>query len=208
MMRRSLSAANVFLLLAVGITANADEVHTLPAVSTVVDGHGIYVDDAYVAREIPQFSTLGPRVDTCPIPFSMAAKIAYPPTVTALHRGFSNTLDCEGTPDASAYECRAHVRDRPVAFDVDPALYFEVDDQTPVDEALQVYRAFRDGRIRYADHRTPYFPSLRVRSIKREAEHLLLYIGGCGCGESIAIERAPPGIEAAFTGRTVRAICH
>jgi hypothetical protein len=201
-----LSGAAALLLFAAH--TRADEVYAIAAVSTIQDGQPVYVDDAEVARAIPQFAPLGPRAATCPTPFSTLVHIAYSPTVTGPHRALSNTLECDiAADDPHVYACRAQVRDRPVIYDVEPSQYFEIDSHTIADDALQVYRAFRDGQIRYADAKMPYFRTLRVRSITQEDGRMILHTGGCGCGETIAVEPASPGNGAAFIGQTIRALC-
>lgn len=173
------------------------------------DGHPLYVGDAAIATAIPGYAQLGARIGSCMSGMTIPRMlyVAYQPTVTGAHTALSNTLECEQSEDRETLACRPHMAASSVVFDVDAVHYFALGAGTDLENALEVYRAYRDGRIAFADPEQPHFKTLPVRQISTEGELFLIEIGDCGCSETLEVVRQRDGDRPDFSGRTRSAIC-
>ncbi len=206
----------ILVIAAIGILSRASgaefagTTYQLPFDKSARDANGtpLYVDDAEIAKTIPQFA-LSVRISTC-----MASEVrpeplyvAFAPTVTRPHRALSNTLQCEKAEDADVLTCRAHVQERAVIFDADPSKYFEIDANTDPEDALAIYRAFRDGQISFPDGAGPHIKTLPVRQITRDGDRFLIRNADCGCSETFAISRHKSGDVMTFEGAKIEGMC-
>jgi hypothetical protein len=172
-------------------------------------GMPLYVDDAEITKTIPQFAELGIRISTCiagmirPEPLA----VAFTPTLTGPHQALSNTLNCVKAEDADVLTCWPHVHEHAVIFDVDQTKYFEIDANTDPEDALAVYRAFRDGQISFPDGAGPRIKALPVRQITRDGDRFLLMNADCGCHETFAISRRVSGGATTFEGTKIEGMC-
>lgn len=187
-----------------------DATYRLPFDHSAVrpDGHPLYVSDAKIAAAIPGYAALGERIGSClsGMTVPQMLQVVYPPTVTGPHAALSNALECELAEDGKTLACRPQLAAAQVVFDVDPRHYFTLGAQTGLMDALDVYRAYREGGIAFADPGVPHFKSLPVSEISVEGDLFLIRTGDCGCSETLEIERKPE-FDGGFSGRTRSAIC-
>src|SRR5262249_62370345 len=125
---------------------------------------------------IPRFAEFGGRISTCLSGMTIPQQLflSFTPTVTGPHQALSNTIDCDKADDADLLTCRAHVEERSVIFDDDPTKFFEIDANIDIEDALAVYRAFRDGQVSFPDDTGPHFKTLSIRGISRDRDRFLI----------------------------------
>lgn len=158
---------------------------------------GLFVSDAVLYAAIPGLDK-ALRLRTCIGPMSGgSATIEFAPTVTGTHTGIANRLSCSLTPTqqfiaatSGQLTCSEAAQDqRAVVFDRAPAEYFWLGSGIAVDEALTVFRAFRDETIEYENIEPRLRPKgRRLSQMTSDGSDLLVRFAECGCSWSIRVE--------------------
>jgi hypothetical protein len=173
---------------------------TLDLSARGVDGRPLYVTDEQLRAKIPELRNLGERIETCMQSMTepMFYNFTYAPTVTAPHQALTNSVGCEGNRRDTELRCRADISRSAVVFDADPSRYFALSSNTDRDSAIEVFRAFNEGRIVYSEETKPWIKGLKVREITQEGSTFVVGKADCGCNEKVAIERRSEGTVVSF----------
>jgi len=191
----------VLLPIAVSEAPTADRSYELKLEPSAraVDGRPLYVTDEQIAARIPDLGRRE-RIETCMQGMTqpMLYYFTYVPTVIAPHQALTNTVQCEGTRGEADLRCHADVSGNAVVFDADPRRYFSLGAGTDRDAAIEVFRAFNEGRIVYSEETKPSIKGLEVREITRQGPAFAVRKADCGCNESVVVERRGEGAAASF----------
>lgn len=199
----SLTAANAFA---------ADPLYefTIDPSATDADGRQIYLTDEEIAARIPPLGARGRRIATCVqgVTIPMFYVFTFPPSVTGPHEARTNALQCEGDEANVRLRCHAQIAHDPVVFNDDPNRYVGLGSGTNRDAALELLRAFDEGRIVYSDETKPWIRNLQVREITQDGSTFIVRKADCGCSEGVAIERRSEGAAASFVAvRKLEGFC-
>ena len=173
---------------------------TLDPSARGVDGGPLYVTDEQLRAKIPELRNLGERTETCmqSMTVPMFYNFTYAPTVTGPHQALTNSVVCEGNRGDTVLRCHPDISRSAVVFDADPSRYFALSSNTDHDAAIEVFRAFNEGRIVYSKETEPWIKGLKVREITQEGSTFTLGKADCGCNEKVAIERRTDGTVVSF----------
>jgi hypothetical protein len=173
---------------------------TLDPSARDVDGRKLYISDDQLRAKIPALEDLGVRIETCVQSMTepMSYNFTYAPTVTAPHEALTNGVQCEGSPDDRNVRCQADLWRTAVVFDGDPQYYFAFGPNTDRGAAMEVFRAFNQGRVVYSDETKPWIKGLKIREIAQQGSTFVVRKEDCGCTESVAIERRSEGGAVSF----------
>jgi hypothetical protein len=173
---------------------------TLDASLRAADGQATYVSDEQLREKIPELADIGERIDTCVqgMKVPMSYIFTYAPTVFAPHQALTNIVQCEGNRDDPNLLCRANISQNPVVFDEDSRHCFVQGPNTDRGAAIEVFRAFNEGRILFSEETKPWIKGLQIRQITQEGSTFVVMKADCGCNETVAVERGADGTASSF----------
>ena len=205
------SIAGISVLAVVGLVL-AEETYTFTVDRSAKgpDGYPLYITDAEIVAKIPRFSGLGTRIDTCMQGLTIPEwlHVNFPPTISGPHTALSNALNCEKPHDSGEFSCHASLADAQVIFDQDSTQYFTLGPATNMDDALEIFRAYRDGQIEFTTETQPWIQRLKIREISADGKYFRIRKGDCGCSEELKVERRETGGKTSIVAvEKVSAVC-
>ncbi|GEM_PF-3721257 len=162
--------------------------------AVAANGNPLFLDDAKVAAAVAELAHVGARIDTCRVgaAFPNLLDVTYAPTLTGPHTAKANRLACEFDGEEKLV-CRTSGSDD-VAFDQDASQFFRLGKATELDDALQIFRAYRSSEIHFPEKMK--FPNVRdskIVDISRQEKYFIISTADCGCGERLEVERRTAG---------------
>ncbi|HEX7914142.1 hypothetical protein [Rudaea sp.] len=155
-------------------------------------GQPLYVADQTLITAIPSLKGATHRMSTCINPMFIPAsgQIEFVPVPTGDHLAQAKVLNCQ-LKTSETLTCNDDgAVDHPVVFDKEPSKSFVLVSGTGMDEALDVFRAFRDRKIEYAsDKAKPWINDMPLRQIARKAQQYIVSFSDCGCSNSQVVEK-------------------
>jgi len=176
------------LVLVVSATCAAAQKYTFPIDPALGDR---YVSDAALTAAIPALRGVPIRLSTCINSMIIPASgtIDFAPTVTGDHAALSNRLLCQIDPPGRL-TCETQADDqRAVVFDGSPNEYFVLASHTDRQDALAIFRAFRDATVKFADNARPWIKGMPLREIARVGDVFEVSFNDCGCSNKLTVER-------------------
>jgi hypothetical protein len=119
--------------------------------------------------------------------------IEYPPTVTGTHLARTNRLNCEKPKASGEWSCTPLLSKEEVVFDEDPAKHFTLGPGTNLDEAIEIFNAYNDGRVQFSEKAKPWIKNLKVHEITRDGACFLIKTSDCGCNDGVKVQRRREG---------------
>ena len=150
-----------------------------------------YVSDSALTAAFPALRGTPKRLSTCINSMIIPASgtIDFEPTVTGDHTALSNRLLCQiETLGHLTCETQAGER-RAVVFDRSPNDYFVLAPHTDLQDALAIFRAFRDATVKFADNARPWIKDMPLREIARVGDVFEVGFNDCGCSNKLTVER-------------------
>jgi hypothetical protein len=152
-------------------------------------GQPLYVDDATLKAAIPSLRAAGDRLSTCINSMFVPASgyIDFAPTVAGslTHWAIAHRLLCSA--NKTTLTCTEPQKPWSVAFDDDPAQFFEVGAGVDLQDALSIDRAFRSGEVQYPPGLSRH-KGLPLRRIKRDGSAYEVSFSDCGCNTRWSVE--------------------
>ena len=160
--------------------------------SATEHGQPLYVSDRILISTIPSLKGTERRLLTCINPMFIPASgtIEFVPVVTGGHLAQAKVLNCQlNTPETLTCNDEGAV-DHSLVFDNEPGGSFALAPGTKIDEALEVFRAFRDRKIEYAsDKARPWIGGMPLRQIARKGGQYVVSFSDCGCSNNQVVEK-------------------
>ncbi|MBS0514879.1 MAG: hypothetical protein JSS16_05360 [Proteobacteria bacterium] len=166
---------------------------TFPVDHSATDhGQPLYVSDQTLISTIPSLKGTARRLLTCinPMFIPTSGTIEFAPVVTGDHLAQAKILNCQLKTPETLTCSDEEATGRPVVFDNESSESFALAPGTKMDEALEVFRAFRGSKAEYADEKAqPWIKGMPLRRIAREGAHYIVSFSDCGCSNNQVVEQ-------------------